>query len=239
MTAARTLMVRRGTNHEVGEQIEIPTTAELAVLPFFESFSPRQIENATKHFVLRTYAKDALVAREGDRVELFNFVLSGSAQAFWRDEAGHQLKLGVDGPGDHFPDVILNGEPALVSHIAVTDLRVASIRIVDLRHLLRQHPQAAFTLMMDLVARLRRLVSRTKTLTMEDVYGRIVKLILASSVEVDGRLQTEPLTHVEIGTRVGATREMVGRVLRDLARGGYVRTERGRLVVLRKPPARW
>jgi CRP/FNR family cyclic AMP-dependent transcriptional regulator len=172
-------------------------------------------------------------------VDLFNFILSGSVQATWRDDAAHQLKLGVDGPGDHFPDVILNGEPALVSHIAVTDLRLASIRILDLRGLLNRHPRAAFALLMDIVARLRRLVRRTKTLTMEDVYGRIVKLILATSLEANGRLQTEPLTHAEIGTRVGATREMVGRVLRDLTRGGYVKTERGRLVVLKKPPARW
>jgi len=81
-------------------------------------------------------------------------------------------------------------------------------------------------------------VQRSRHLTMEDVYGRIVKLILAASVEVDGRLVSEPMTHAEIGTRVGATREMVGRVLRELARGGYVKSDRGRLVVLKKPPAR-
>jgi CRP/FNR family cyclic AMP-dependent transcriptional regulator len=216
-----------------------PSLEQLASLPFFESFSRKDVAAEAKHFAVRTYAKDAIVFSEGERVECFNFVLSGSVQACWRDDAGHPFKLGIDGPGDHFPDVILNGEPALVSHIAVSDLTVAAIRVADLRQLLRRHPQAAFTLMMDIVARLRRLVRRSKTLTMEDVYGRIVKLILASSVEVDGRLQTEPLTHAEIGTRVFATREMVGKVLRDLTRGGYLKAERGRLVILKKLPPRW
>jgi hypothetical protein len=32
---------------------------------------------------------------------------------------------------------------------------------------------------------------------------------------------------------------MVGRVLRDLARGGYIKVDRGRMVILRKPPSRW
>jgi CRP/FNR family cyclic AMP-dependent transcriptional regulator len=66
-----------------------------------------------------------------------------------------------------------------------------------------------------------------------------VKLLLASSAESDGKRVTEPLTHAEIGQRVGATREMVGRVLRDLARGGYIRTARGRVTLLRKLPSRW
>ena len=56
----------------------------------------------------------------------------------------------------------------------------------------------------------------------------MVKLLLARAVESDGKLVAEHLTHSEIGHRVGATREMVGRVLRDLARGGYIETARGR-----------
>ena len=55
----------------------------------------------------------------------------------------------------------------------------------------------------------------------------------------NGRLTTERLTHAEIGQRIGATREMVGRVLRDLARGGYIQAGRDRVTILRRPPPRW
>jgi CRP/FNR family transcriptional regulator, cyclic AMP receptor protein len=216
-----------------------PTTEELAAIPLLASLSPEELQAAAQLFVVRSYAKNTIVATEGDRLDLFNLILSGNVQAFWRDEAGHQLKLGIDGPGDHFADVTLGGEPALVSHIATVDLRVASIHMTDLKQLLRRHPQVAVVLLMELVTRLRRIIQRTKTLTMEDVYGRVVKVLLALAVEKDGELVTERLTHEDIGQRVGATREMVGRVLRDLARGGYVKTERGRMIVLRKPPSRW
>ena len=67
----------------------------------------------------------------------------------------------------------------------------------------------------------------------------MVKLLVALAEEGDGKRVTERLTHAEIGQRVGATREMVGRVLRDLARGGYIKVDRGRMVILRKPPSRW
>ena len=133
----------------------------------------------------------------------------------------------------------LDGEPILMSVIALEDLRVASIPMAGLKQLLLRHPQVGFDLLMDVVARLRRLVERTKTFTMEDVYGRVVKLLLATAVKTDDKLVTERLTHAEIGKRIGATREMVGRVMRDLARGGYIEVTRGRVTIVRTPPRRW
>ena len=215
-----------------------PSARELAAIPLLASLSAKELEAAAQLFTVRTYARNAIVATEGDRMEMFNIILSGNVQAFWRDEAGHQLKLGIDGPGDHFADVTLGGEPALVSFVAIADLRVAAIRMIDLKQLLRRHPQVTLVMLMDVVARLRRLVQRTKNLTMVDVYGRVVRVLLASSVEADGKRVSARLTHAEIGQQVGATREMVGRVLRELAQGGYIKSERGRITVLRKPPAR-
>ena len=150
-------------------------------------------------------------------LDLFNLILSGKTQASWRDQAGHQLKLGVDGLGGHIVDATLGGEPTIVSVIAIEDLHLASIPMTELKQLLLRHPQLAVVLLMEVVARLRRLLQRTKILTMEDVYGRVVKLLLARAEETDGKLVTERLTHAEIGQKVGATREMVGRVLRRAA----------------------
>jgi CRP/FNR family cyclic AMP-dependent transcriptional regulator len=216
-----------------------PTAEDLAAIPLFASLTPKELQVVTKLFTVRSYQKDTIVVTEGDRLDLFNIILSGKSQAFWRDQDGHQLKLGVDVPGSHFVDATLGGEPTLVSVIAVEDLRVASIPMVDLTQLLQRHPQVAVVLLLEVVARLRRLLARTKTLTMEDVYGRVVKLLVTLAEEGDGKRVTERLTHAEIGQRVGATREMVGRVLRDLARGGYIKADRGRMVILRKPPSRW
>jgi len=216
-----------------------PTAADLEAIPLFASLSQEDLQATTQLFTVRSYPKDAIVATEGDRLDLFNIIMSGRIQFFWHDEAGHQLKLGIDGPGGHYADVTLDGEPILMSVTALDDLRVASIPIAELKQLLLRHPHVGVVLLMDVVARLRRLVERTKTFTMEDVYARVVRLLLAAAAETEGNLVAEHLTHAEIGHRVGATREMVGRVLRDLARGGYIETARGRITILRKPPRRW
>jgi len=215
------------------------TAAELAAIPLFASLPEEQLRAAAQLFTVRTYPKDAIVATEGDRLDLFNVILAGRIQFFWHDEAGRRLKLGIDGPGGHYADVTLTGEPILMSVIALDDLRVASIPMARLKQLLLERPEVCLILLTDVVARLRRLVERTKSFTMEDVYGRVIKLLLAAAVDSGGSLVTERLTHAEIGQRVGATREMVGRVLRDLARGGYIEVSRRRVTILRKLPRRW
>lgn len=215
-----------------------PTFADLAAVPLFASLSEEELQATARLFTVRCFPKDAVVATAGDHLDMFNLILSGSIQWFWRDEADHQLKLSVEGPGGHFADVTLGGEPILMSVVAVEDLRLASIPTADFRELLLRHPKVSVALLMDVIARLRRLLQATRSLSMEDVYARVVKLLLAHAVETDGKLVAD-LTHAEIGHRVGATREMVGRLLRDLARGGYIKTERGRMSILRKPPSRW
>jgi CRP/FNR family cyclic AMP-dependent transcriptional regulator len=214
------------------------TSGDLASIPLFVSLAPAERARLAQRFTVRHYPRDALVAVAGDRLQAFHFILSGRIQWFWRDEADHQLKLGIEEPGSHFADVTLGGEPVLMSVVALEDVRVISIPMAEFHEVLLRHPEVARALLLDVVARLRRVLQATRSLTMEDVYARVVKLVLSRAVTVDGKRVAE-LTHAEIGHRVGATREMVGKLLRDLAKGGYIEAERGRVTLLRDLPKRW
>jgi CRP/FNR family cyclic AMP-dependent transcriptional regulator len=216
-----------------------PTRADLETIPLLASLTPTELGEVARLFTIRSYPKNSIVATEGDRADLFNIILSGRIQFFWHDEGRRELKLGIDGRGGHFVDAALGGEPVLMSVIALESLRVASIPISEFRRLLLRHPQMALTVLLDVVARFRRLLKQTRALTMEDVYGRVVWLLESRAVQTNGKLVTEQMTHADIGKRVGATREMVGRVLRDLARGGYIKADRGRITILRKLPRHW
>jgi CRP/FNR family transcriptional regulator, cyclic AMP receptor protein len=213
-----------------------PSRHELARIPLLAALAPHELDAATPLFTLRSYPKDAILFTEGDRLDHFFFVLSGEAKFFWRDAEERQLDVAVIGPGEHFADATFGGEPALASLIALENLRVAAIPLRDFERLLLTHPALAVEFVKRIVARFRRRLEATRVFAMEDVYGRVTRLLMeqADDGEVAARL-----TQSEIGRRVGATREMVGRVLRDLARGGYVQIERGRISLLRKPPAHW
>jgi CRP/FNR family cyclic AMP-dependent transcriptional regulator len=215
-----------------------PSTEELSRVPIFRDLGAAALEDVAGRLVVREYAQGEIVATEGETLSLFNIILCGSIQWFWTDDSGRQLKLTPEGPGGHFADTTLGGEPVLMSIAAMEPLRVAQISMADLSPLLLQHPSVAVALLLDVVARLRRMTHATRTLGMDEVYTRVVKLLRARAVLAGERLEAS-LTQAEIGERVGATREMVGKILRDLARGGYIEMGRGRIALLRQLPKRW
>jgi len=215
-----------------------PSADELANVPIFQSLSADELEDVARHFSVKQYAPNAIIANEGDRLSVFNVILAGRIQWYWSDEGGRQLKLTPEGPGGHFADTTLGGEPILMSIASIEPLRVAEISMNELHVLLLRYPRVAAALLLDVVARLRRMTHATRALGMDEVYTRVVKLLMARAVQSSVRLEAA-LTQSEIGERVGATREMVGRILRDLARGGYIEMARGRVTILRPFPKRW
>jgi CRP/FNR family transcriptional regulator, cyclic AMP receptor protein len=86
----------------------------------------------------------------------------------------------------------------------------------------------------------RRLSAQVRNLALLDVYGRLAALLPALAEPREGRLVIEPRpTHQELASRIGASREMVTRILGDLVRGGYLRMEGRRMVLLGKLPQKW
>ena len=109
-----------------------------------------------------------------------------------------------------------------------------------MRILVEKEPQFALHMVRKLASRVRDLTENVRSLALMDVYGRVARLLLELAEERDGRLCIdEPLTHKDIASRVGASREMISRIFSDLTAGGYVGKENGRLVIMRKPPPRW
>jgi CRP/FNR family cyclic AMP-dependent transcriptional regulator len=95
-------------------------------------------------------------------------------------------------------------------------------------------------LIQNLIRVARGLNRSVRNLAMLDVYGRVARVLLELAVERDGKMVIpEKLTQKEIAARVGASREMINRILRDLTTGGYVSMEDGRITINKAPPARW
>jgi CRP/FNR family cyclic AMP-dependent transcriptional regulator len=167
-------------------------------------------------------------------------LLSGRAKVFVADDEGHELQLHQIGPGEYFGDVTLDGGPRSASVMALEPCRCAVVKREALSRFMREYPDFALHVTRKLAHRVRALTSGMRDLALMDVYGRVARLLLGLAEEVDGQLVIkEKLTQKDIAQRVGASREMISRIFSDLSAGGYVRKDDGRLVIVRKPPARW
>jgi len=110
----------------------------------------------------------------------------------------------------------------------------------NFREFILRHPDFALHLIEKLIQRVRLTTQNVKSLALEDVYGRLVKLLLTLAVERDGTLVVpEKLTQQDIAERVGASRDMISRLFKDLVAGGYLAIQDRTITVLKKPPPGW
>ena len=188
----------------------------------------------------RVFPRNAVIVSEGDDSGSLYVLLSGRVKVYLSDANGREVELNRLGAGEYFGEVTLDGGPRSASVMALEETRCAVVRRAELLGLVERQPELALHMLRRLARRVRALSENVRSLALMDVYGRVARLLLELAEEKDGRLVIdEPLTHKEIASRVGASREMVSRIFSDLAEGGYVSKEAGRLVIVRTPPPRW
>ena len=189
---------------------------------------------------VRAFPKRAIIVTEGDDSDSLYVMISGKARVFVADDKGREVQLNHVGVGEYFGEVTLDGGPRSASVMALEDCRCAVVKRAELTPFIEKNPELAIHLVRKLARRVRDLTENVRSLALMDVYGRVARLLLELAEEKDGRLViSEHLTHKDIASRVGASREMISRIFSDLADGGYVRKENGQLVIARKPPPRW
>jgi CRP/FNR family cyclic AMP-dependent transcriptional regulator len=190
--------------------------------------------------VVRKYPRNSIVLDEGDRSDTLYLVRSGKVKVYVADEHGRELVLNVIGPGEYFGEIALDGGPRSAAAMTLEPCVLLVVPGADVKRMLAADAQFALSLLFKLTDRIRALTDKVKALALQDVYGRLARLLGELSVETDGANVIEGrLTHQAIAERIGASREMVSRLLKDLVDGGYLSIEKRRIVVNRKLPLQW
>lgn len=189
----------------------------------------------------RSYPAQAILIHEGDDSGSIYIVLAGRLKVYSAADNGRVIVLAELGPGDYMGELSLDGARRSVSVQAMEATRCCVVRGDDLRQFIAEHPEFAWHLTTKLMRMVRRLTEQVKSLALQDVYGRIARLLTESSdLEQGQRVVRRKLTQQDIADRVGSSREMVNRVMKELTRGGYVAiNDAHRLVIRRTLPPAW
>jgi CRP/FNR family cyclic AMP-dependent transcriptional regulator len=190
---------------------------------------------------IRHFEKGSHLIREGETGDSLFVLLGGKVKVYVADASGRQMTLARHGPGSHVGEMALDGRPRSASVQALEPTDCAEVAADKLLAALRADPQLALRLLLNLIERRRHDTGNLKDLALMDVYGRIARLLRELDYETVGGAawSRERLTQQEIASRVGASRDMVGRILKDLRAGGYIDMREKRFRILRRPPARW
>lgn len=228
------------TNDPSRTESSPPPVFHVRAIPLFDGLSGDELQALKQRGEVRSYFKQTIIATEGDQASFLFVILSGHVNLFVSDPDGKKFVVSTHGPGECIGETMLDGGPWPTSVETLESCRVWALARDDLLRVIAEHPAVALRFIQVISQRERALTDCTKSLALKDVYGRVVKLLGDLSVEHGGgRLVARHLTQDGIAARIGASREMVNRVMRDLTTGGYLRSDHGMIRILRQPPAHW
>jgi CRP/FNR family cyclic AMP-dependent transcriptional regulator len=210
-------------------------------VPLFSCLDDAELEGLLAAAVRKTFARHTILLNAGDTTDSLYVITEGKVKAVIIDEHGKEIILSISGPGEYFGEMaMIDGEPRSATIMTREPTELLIFSKADLRRVFSQNPDIVFNLLKGLTRRLRKANQQIESLALMDVYGRVATL-LSESAQPQGAVAVVPeaLTHQEIANMVGSSREMVSRILNELARGGYIQVEKKIITILKKLPYSW
>ena len=210
------------------------STAVLKTVPLFTSFPEDYLRALTAVVTRKSAPRSTTIMGAGDVVDSLYLVLSGRLKVMMSDSDGKEVILTILGPGEFFGEMgLIDDEPRSATVVTIEPCELLSIAKRDFKKSLAENPDMSMAVMRGLVRRLREADRKIGSLALLDVYGRVARLLLDMAENVDGeKIVTKRLPKQDIAKMIGASREMVSRVMKDLQTGGYIEM-RGSTIVLR------
>ena len=214
------------------------STKVLKSVPMFAAFREDQLRSLLTVVMRRNAPRGTVIMAEGDRIDSLYIVISGRLKVMMGEADGKEVILGILGPGEIFGEMgLIDDGPRSASVVAIEPCERLVVTKGDFKRCMVESFDTAMTVMRVLVRRLRAADRKIGSLAMLDVYGRVARLLLDVSEEVNGqRIVTKRLPKQDIAKMIGASREMVSMVMRDLELSGYFEV-RGSTIVLRDSSA--
>jgi CRP/FNR family transcriptional regulator, cyclic AMP receptor protein len=213
----------------------------LKKIHFLSGLSDEVLLELAKKAKPANFSRQASIVMEGDESSSLYIILSGTVRVFSRDDKSKEVTLLIQEPGSYFGEIaLLTNEPRSASVVALEKTACAVISKTDFIGWLMNHPDVAISLLGVLSEKIRQLTDKVRDMALSNVYERTIKVLQEMAV-VDGDIsviQHRP-TQQDLASMVGASREMINKIMHELTKGGYVTINDKALILNKKLPASW
>ena len=180
------------------------------------------VEEFLSHCHRRRYPAKSTIIYAGDQGDTLYYIIKGSVTVVIEDDSdGKEMILAYLNPGDFVGEMGLFDQEHRSAWIRTkTECEVGEISYSKFIELSHKHPEFLFAISKQIAQRLRDTTRKVSDLAFLDVTGRVARTLLDLCKEPDAMTHPDgmqiKITRQEIGRIVGCSREMVGRVLKDL-----------------------
>ena len=207
--------------------------AALKSFHMFQNLSDERLEPVARCAILRSVERGVMVLHAGDRTDNIYFVLSGNLKVLVSDEDGREVILTMIGPGEVFGEMgVLDEDVRSATVLAVSSANLVVMSKGDFKRVMLDNAEVALQITRNLVQRLRQADRKIESLALLDVYGRVARLLLDMAEDVGGqKVVTRKISKQDIAKMIGASREMVSRVMKDLNAHGLIEETGGKVIL--------
>ena len=189
------------------------------------------------HCHRRKYPAKSTILYAGDESDALYYILKGSVTVMIEDDDGREMIMAYLNEGDFFGEMgLFENDPSRSAWVkAKTECEVAEVSYGKFKQLAREDADILFAVSAQIAGRLRATTRKVGDLAFLDVTGRVAGTLLDLCKQPDAMTHPDGMqikvTRQEIGRIVGCSREMVGRVLKNLEDQGLVSVKGKTMVV--------
>lgn len=205
-------------------------------ISLFAMLSDEQAGMLAQHVVKRRFKSGEKLVEQGKKSNALYIILSGRAHVLMSDDRGREVILASHKPGDYVGEMsLIDDEPHSATVVADQPLDALELGRDGFLRCLTENNGVAFLVMRVLVQRLRKASENISTLALVGVYGRVTRVLMerAERSAAGDLIIREKVSRQDIAKMVGASREMVSRVMKDFEEQGFiVPQENGGLLIV-------
>ena len=209
-------------------------------VPLFSMLTAEQANGVADGVVKRRFRRGELVVEQGKPSNALFILLNGRARVLTADQRGREVILAVLQSGDYVGEMgLIDNEPASATVRTEVQTDMLVLQRTEFARCLPEPSTMAYSMLHGLVRRLRNADRQIESLALLDVYGRVARTLLDMAEDDNGvKLIRHKVSRQDMAKVVGASREMVSRVMKDLEERGVIETqENGSVVIKDKAPA--
>ena len=196
-------------------------------VPLFSMLTAVQAEAVSEAVIKRRFKRGDSIVDQGKKSNALSIILTGRARVVTTDQRGREVILATLRPGDYVGEMsLIDDEPHSATVRAEIQTDVLVLGRLEFARCLPENSTMAYAVMRGLVQRLRQADRKIESLALMDVYGRVARALLefANPDAMGIMVIRDKVSRQDLAKMVGASREMVSRVMKDLEERGFVET---------------
>jgi CRP/FNR family cyclic AMP-dependent transcriptional regulator len=206
-------------------------------VPLFSVLTAAQAASVADTVVKRRFKRGEPIVEQGKKSNALSIILTGRARVVTTDARGREVILATMHPGDYVGEMsLIDNEPHSATVRAEIQTDALILGRLEFARCLPENSSMAYAVLKGLVQRLRHADRQIESLALMDVYGRVARALLefASDDGAGNTVIRDKVSRQDLAKMVGASREMVSRVMKDLEERGFIETREDGSVLVKE-----